>query len=64
MVHLSAHALAIALSFGSRTGYGILVDLLKWPLMPLKYLDAIIGRYPTMHVVANGAFFTGRKPVA
>ncbi len=62
MAHLSAHSLAIMLSFNSRMLYGILVDLLKWPLAPFKYLDALLKRHPMAHVVANGAYVVGRKP--
>ena len=62
MHHLLVHFLAILFSFNSRTIYGINVDLFSWLLFWVKYLDAIIARYPTAYVIHSGSYFIGRKP--
>jgi SAM-dependent methyltransferase len=64
MHHLLVHFLAIALSFNSKTLYGINVDLFKWILFWVKYLDKIIGRYSIAYVIHTGAYFVGRKPIS
>lgn len=63
MHHLLVHFLAILLSFNSKALYGINVDLFKWLLFWVKYLDKIIGRYSMAYVIHTGTFFLGRKPI-
>jgi SAM-dependent methyltransferase len=62
--HVFVHFLAVALSFGSRGAYGVLLDAGKWSFFWIKYLDRWIGRYDTAAVLHGSAFFLGRKPLA
>jgi SAM-dependent methyltransferase len=64
MQHLLVHFLAILFSFNSRTLYGINVDLFKWLLFWLKYLDKVLGTYETAKVIHAGSYFLGKKPFA
>lgn len=59
--HLLVHFLAIVFSFNSRALYGINVDLFKWMLFWLKYLDRYIARYEMAYVIHTGSYFLGRK---
>lgn len=61
MHHLLVHFLAIVFSFNNRTIYGINVDLFKWLLFWMKYLDSFIARYQMAYVIHAGAYFIGRK---
>ena len=60
--HVLVHFVGITLSFGSRKFYGVLVDVAKWSLFWIKYLDRWIGRYETASVLHGSACFLGRKP--
>jgi SAM-dependent methyltransferase len=62
--HVFVHFLAVALSFGSRGAYAVLLDAGKWAFFWIKYLDRWIGRYDTAAVLHGSAFFLGRKPLA
>ena len=64
MHHLLVHFFAILFSFNSKTIYGINVDLFKWLLFWVKYLDAIIGRFKVSYVIHTGSYFIGRKKEA
>jgi SAM-dependent methyltransferase len=61
MHHLMVHFFAICFSFNSRTLYGINVDLFKWLLFWVKYLDRFVARYEMAHVIHAGSYFIGRK---
>lgn len=61
MCHLMVHFFAILFSFNSRTLYGINVDVFKWLLFWIKYLDVFLGKYQMAKVIHAGAFFLGRK---
>jgi len=61
MTHLNVHFLALLFSFNSKLVYGILVDLFKWLLFPLKYADSWLMRHPQAHVIHAGVYFIGRK---
>ncbi len=61
MQHLLVHFFAILFSFNSRRVYGVNVDLFKWLLFWMKYLDRIIARYDVAKVIHAGSFFIGRK---
>jgi SAM-dependent methyltransferase len=62
MTHLLVHFLAIMFSFNSQTLYGINVDVFKWLLFWIKYLDAVMGHYSMARVIHGGGYFVGRKP--
>ena len=62
MHHLLVHFFAILFCFNSRTLYGIGVDLFKWLLFWVKYIDYFIARYKVAYVIHAGAYFIGRKP--
>ncbi len=64
MHHLLTHFLAILFSFNSRAIYGVNVDLFKWLLFWMKYLDKVVAKYQMAHVIHAGAYFIGRKPEA
>jgi SAM-dependent methyltransferase len=64
MCHLLVHFFAMIFSFNSRTLYGVNVDLFKWLLFWIKYLDIFLGRYKMAKVIHAGAFFMGRKTTA
>ncbi len=61
MCHLLVYFFAILFSFNNRTLYGVNVDLFKWLLFWMKYLDAFLGRYEMAKVIHAGAYFVGRK---
>ena len=61
MTELLVHFNARLFSFGSRTLYGINVDLFRWLVFWLKYLDALLARHPVAHVIHTGTYFLGRK---
>jgi SAM-dependent methyltransferase len=61
MHHLLVHFFAILFSFNSKTLYGINVDLFKWLLFWVKYLDIILGRFKMSYVIHTGSYFVGRK---
>jgi len=62
--HLLVHFCAMILSFNNKTIYGINVDLFKWLLFWIKYLDIILGKYEMAKVIHAGVYFLGRKPKA
>lgn len=62
--HVLVHFLAISLSFNSRPVYGVLVDVFRWGLFWIKYLDRWIGNYEMAAKLYGNAFFLGRKPLA
>ncbi len=62
MHHLLVHFLAMLFCFNSRMLYGINVDLFRWLLFWVKYLDAILSQYSMANVIHTGAYFIGRKP--
>lgn len=61
MHHLLVHFFAILFSFNSKTLYGINVDLFKWLLFWVKYLDVVLGRFKMAYVIHTGSYFVGRK---
>jgi len=61
MTELFVHFNALLFSFGSRTLYGINVDLFRWLLFWVKYLDVLLVRHPVAHVIHTGTYFLGRK---
>lgn len=61
MHQLLVHFLAMLFCFNNTTLYGINVDLFKWLLFWVKYLDKIIARYKMAHVIHAGSYFLGRK---
>lgn len=61
MHHLLVHFMAMLLSFNSRTLYGINVDLFKWLLFWVKYMDKFMARYQMAYVIHAGSYFIGRK---
>ena len=63
MCHLLIHFLALLFSFNSKTLYGLNVDLLKWLLFWLKYLDIFLANYGMAKIIHAGAYFVGRKPL-
>jgi SAM-dependent methyltransferase len=63
-LHVWVHFVAIAFSFGSRSAYGVLLDLAKWGFFWMKYLDRWLGRLEPAHVLHGSAFFLGRKPIS
>jgi SAM-dependent methyltransferase len=62
MADMLAHFGAVALCFNSKPVHDVLVDLFRWGLFPLKYLDRLLNNYYCADVIYNGAFFYGRKP--
>jgi SAM-dependent methyltransferase len=62
MHHLLVHFLAMLLSFNSRTLYGINVDVFRWLLFWVKYLDSFLAKYQMAYVIHAGSYFIGRKP--
>jgi len=61
MTELLVHFNALLFSFGSRTLYGINVDVFRWLFFWIKYLDAVLARHPVAHVIHTGTYFLGRK---
>lgn len=64
MQHLSVHFLAMLFSFNNKTLYGINVDIFKWLLFWMKYLDKFMARYSMAYVIHSGSYFIGRKPAS
>jgi len=62
MHHLLVHFLAMLFCFNSRAVYGLGVDVFKWLLFWVKYLDVFLARYSVAYVIHSGAYFIGRKP--
>lgn len=62
MHHLLVHFLAMLFCFNSRTLYGINIDIFRWLLFWVKYLDYFLGKFSMAKVIHAGAFFLGRKP--
>jgi SAM-dependent methyltransferase len=54
--------IAIAASFGSERLYRAIVPL-TWVLSPLKYIDSILMKYPSAHVISSGFVIEATKPV-
>ena len=63
MHHLLVHFLAMLFSFNSRILYGVNVDLLRWLLFWVKYLDKFLAKYQMAYVIHTGSYFIGRKPM-
>ena len=61
MTELLVHFNALLFSFGSRTLYGINVDLFRWLLFWMKYIDVLLAKHPAAHVIHTGTYFLGRK---
>ncbi len=62
MHHLLVHFMAMLFCFNNRTLYGINVDLFRWLLFWVKYLDKFLARYSMAYVIHAGSYFIGRKP--
>ena len=62
MCHLLVHFCAMIFSFNNKVIYGINVDLFKWLLFWIKYLDIILGKYKMANVIHAGSYFLGKKP--
>jgi SAM-dependent methyltransferase len=62
MCHLLVHFCAMTLSFSNKVIYGINIDLFKWLLFWIKYLDIILGKYQMAYVIHAGSYFLGQKP--
>jgi SAM-dependent methyltransferase len=60
--HVLVHFVAVALSFGSAKIYGVLLDVSKWCLFWIKFLDRWIGRYPSAQVLHGSAYVLALKP--
>lgn len=61
MQHLLVYFLAALFSFNNKRLYGLNVDLFKWLLFWMKYLDKFLAHYQMAHVIHAGAYFIGRK---
>ncbi len=61
MHHLLVHFLAMLFSFNSNTIYGINVDVFKWLLFWIKYLDKFLANYKMAYVIHAGTYFIGKK---
>ena len=61
MHHMLVHFLAILFCFNNRTLYGLNVDLFKWLLFWIKYLDTFLAGYSMAQVIHTGSYFIGRK---
>lgn len=61
MHHLLVHFLAMLFSFNRKTIYGINVDIFKWLLFWIKYLDKFLAKYSMAYVIHAGTYFIGRK---
>ena len=62
-LHVFVHFLAILFCFNNKAVYGVLVDMFKWLLFWMKYLDKYIAHYQVAYVVHSAAYFIGRKPL-
>ncbi|HEY3909022.1 MAG TPA: class I SAM-dependent methyltransferase [Stellaceae bacterium] len=56
--------LGILLSFNSNALHAVVVYCSRWTLFWIKYLDFVIGHYPTAYIIAGSPHFIGRKPLA
>jgi SAM-dependent methyltransferase len=61
MHHLVVHFLAMLFCFNSEMLYGINIDIFKWLLFWMKYLDKFLARYQMAYVIHAGSYFIGRK---
>lgn len=61
MHHLLVHFIAMLLSFNSKVIYGINIDVLKWLLFWVKYLDKIVANYQMAYVIHADSYFIGKK---
>ena len=61
MHHLLVHFLAMLFSFNNKTVYGINVDIFRWLLFWVKYLDKFLAKYEMAYVIHAGSYFLGRK---
>lgn len=61
MAELLPHFGGLLFSFGSKTLYGINVDVLRWGVSWIKYLDIVLAKHPSAHVMHTGTYFLGRK---
>ena len=62
MAEMATHFGALVFSFGSKTLCGINVDLLRWGVSWIKYLDVFLSKHPAAYVIHTGTYFLGRKP--
>ena len=61
MHHLLVHFLAMLFCFNNRILYGINIDVFRWLLFWVKYLDLFLARYSMAHIIHAGSYFIGRK---
>jgi SAM-dependent methyltransferase len=61
MNELLVHFNALLFSFGSRRLYGLNVDVFRWLLFWVKYLDVLLAKHPAARVIHTGTYFLGRK---
>jgi len=59
--HLTIHFLALTFSFKSKLVYGVLIDVFKWLLFWVKYLDFYLINHPQAYVIHADVTFVGRK---
>jgi SAM-dependent methyltransferase len=64
MQHLLVNYLALLFSFNNKTIHGINIDLFKYLLFWIKYLDKLIANYDMAYVLQNSTYFIGRKPAS
>src|SRR4029079_4035393 len=62
LASLSAHALALLLSFRSRLLRKGLLPLLTWVTWPLSLADLVVLGHPSAHFVAHHLFAFARRP--
>ncbi len=63
MSDLLPYFFAILFSFNNKVIYGVLIDVFKWLLFWIKYLDYFIGKYDMAHIIHTGCYFLGRKVI-
>jgi SAM-dependent methyltransferase len=61
MNHLLVHFFAMLFSFNNKAIYGVNVDIFKWLLFWVKYLDVFLAKYNMAYVIHAGTYFIGRK---
>jgi len=61
MHHLLVHFLAMLFSFNNKSVYGVNVDIFRWLLFWVKYLDKFLAKYEMAYVIHAGSYFIGRK---
>jgi SAM-dependent methyltransferase len=59
---LLVHFLAMVFSFNNKTLYGLNIDLFKWLLFWVKYMDKFLANYSMAHVIHSASFYLGEKP--